>query len=526
MTADPLTVPALLAVNAAERGERRAVVTEDRAVTHAQLDEESRAVAARLVAAGVGKGSRLALLAPNGIGWAVTALAAMRVGAVLVPLSTLLRPPELAAQLRAADVAHLVLAPSFRGRSYLDDLEQGAPGTLAAIGTGGRGAELPSLSSVWAVDELPGTAVDLALVDALGDRVRPADDMAVLFTSGSRGAPKGTIHTHDSALHAVAAGLDARCLTPDDTLYIPMPFFWTGGFCMGLLSILIAGATLVTEAVPEPARTLELIEREGVTLFRGWPDQAVRLAADPAFAAADLSALGPGSLPAVLPVDQRPAPGARPNLFGMTETCGAYCGDRLDTDLPEPARGSCGRPFAGTEVRVVDPTRGTAVATGEPGEIAVRGRNVMRGICGRTRDETFDAEGWYRTGDLGRLDADGYLWYQGRADDMFKVRGATVYPSEVEAALRSVAGVRQAHVTDVGAGDGSREVGALVVTGRPLDEVAAELRQRLSAFKVPTRWLLTDTADDVPLTATSKVDKAALQQLLGRETAGRDGSRR
>jgi acyl-CoA synthetase (AMP-forming)/AMP-acid ligase II len=96
----------------------------------------------------------------------------------------------------------------------------------------------------------------------------------------------------------------------------------------------------------------------------------------------------------------------------------------------------------------------------------------------------------------------------------------------VEAALRSVAGVRQAHVTDVGAGDGSREVGALVVTGRPLDELAAELRQRLSAFKVPTRWLLTDTADDVPLTATSKVDKAALQQLLGRETAGRDGSRR
>ena len=150
----------------------------------------------------------------------------------------------------------------------------------------------------------------------------------------------------------------------------------------------------------------------------------------------------------------------------------------------------------------------------------MRGRNVMRAICGRTRAETFDADGFYRTGDLGRLDAAGYLWFQGRADDMFKVKGATVYPAEVEAAVRALGGVAQVHVTDVADeadAAGTREVGALVVTDRPLDELAAGVRERLSAFKVPTRWVVTSSPDDVPLTATSKVDKAALQQLLRRD---------
>jgi acyl-CoA synthetase (AMP-forming)/AMP-acid ligase II len=517
VTAPPTTVPALLRRNAERHGPKPALVTDARTLTHAGLDDDSRALATRLVAAGLGKGSRVALMAPNGIGWAVTAMAVMRLGAVLVPLSTLLRPPELRDQLSTADVTHLVLEPSFRGRSYLDDLESIVPGVSALTGDGQRHPALPSLQRVWLIDALPEPEAPTPMVDALDGLVRPADDMVVLFTSGSRGAPKGTIHTHDSALHAVAAGLEARCLGPDDRLYIPMPFFWTGGFCMGLLSIVIAGATLVTEAVPEPAQTLALLERERVTLFRGWPDQAARLAADPRFASTDLSDLGPGSLPAVLPPELRPGPGARPILFGMTETCGAYSGGRLDLDLPEGARGSCGRPFEGVEVRVLDPESGAPVPPGETGELGVRGRNVMRGICGRTRDETFDLDGFYRTGDLGRVDASGHLWFEGRADDMFKVKGATVYPTEVEAAVRALGGVSQVHVTDVTDDAGAPEVGALVVTTRPLDELAAGVRERLSAFKVPTRWVVTSSPDDVPLTATSKVDKAALQHLLRRD---------
>ncbi|MET0912106.1 MAG: long-chain fatty acid--CoA ligase, partial [Acidimicrobiales bacterium] len=129
--------------------------------------------------------------------------------------------------------------------------------------------------------------------------------------------------------------------------------------------------------------------------------------------------------------------------------------------------------------------------------------------CGRSRAEVFTPEGWFRTGDRGRIDDAGYLWYEGRLDDMFKVKGASVYPSEVEAAVRAVDDVRQAHVTEV---DG--DVGALVVTALPVDAVAAATKERLSAFKRPTRWLVTADASEVPLTATGKIDKAALQMML------------
>src|SRR6185503_13349654 len=111
----------------------------------------------------------------------------------------------------------------------------------------------------------------------------------------------GVIHTQGGALRATAAGLDARCIGAGERLYIPMPFFWTGGFCGGLLSVWLAGATLLSESTPEPASTIRFLERERVTLFRGWPDQAARIAAHPSFAAADLRSLRPASLPAVLP---------------------------------------------------------------------------------------------------------------------------------------------------------------------------------------------------------------------------------
>jgi acyl-CoA synthetase (AMP-forming)/AMP-acid ligase II len=373
------------------------------------------------------------------------------------------------------------------------------------------------LRELWTSDDLPDTPVPAGMVGALGDRVRPADDMVILFTSGSRGTPKGVIHTHGAALRAVASGLEARCVGTGERLYIPMPFFWTGGFGQGLLTALVAGATLLTESEPDPTRTLELLVRERVTLFRGWPDQAARLTASPGFADADLSSLRDGSLSGVLPPERRPAPGARANLFGMTETFGPYCGERLDHDLPLNKFGSCGRPFEGVDVRIVDPDTGQEVPPGEEGEIWVRGDHMLRGICGRVRSTVFTEDGSYRTGDLGRLDEDGYLWSSGRVDDMVKVNGATVYPAEVEAALAAVDGVSQAHVTDVPDGPGRRQVAVLVVTDRTIESVRHAIRARLSAFKVPSLWLVTPLADDVPTLASGKVDKVALQQLLERK---------
>jgi acyl-CoA synthetase (AMP-forming)/AMP-acid ligase II len=515
MQADVWTIPAVLARRRLDDAEARALVMDDRSVTWAELDDASRALAGRLVRDGLNKGDRVGLLMPNGIDWATAAFAVMRVGAVLVPLSTLLRPPELLAQLQVACVTQLIAVRSYRARSYLDELRSFAPALVDRIRSGARDPAAPALRRIFVWGELPDAAAPAGIVEGLEGVVRPADDMVILFTSGSRGTPKGVIHTHGSALRASAAGLEARCIGRGERLYIPMPFFWTGGFCGGLLSVLIAGATLLTESNPEPGGTLRFLEREQVTLFRGWPDQAARIAAHPDFAKTDLSSLRPASLAAVLPPAERPRPGARVNLFGMTESGGPYCGARLDLDLPAEKHGSCGRPFAGIEVRIVDPETGKAVPAGVQGEIQLRGPNMMRGICGRLRSELFDAEGFYATGDLGRLDPDGTLWYAGRRDDMFKVKGATVYPAEVESGLRSIPGVAQAFVTDVASEGGVPEVAALVVSkDGDAESLAAAAREQLSAFKVPTRWLVVPSSDAVPMSATGKVDKRALQELL------------
>ena len=133
----------------------------------------------------------------------------------------------------------------------------------------------------------------------------------------------------------------------------------------------------------------------------------------------------------------------------MTEAFGPYCGYPADTDMPRSAWGSCGKPFDGMEVRIVDPDTGEPVPAGTIGMIQIRGPHTLRGICRRSREELFTADGFYPTGDLGHLDDDGFMFYHGRSDDMFKVSGATVYPSEVEQALRTIDGVDNAFVTDV-----------------------------------------------------------------------------
>jgi len=452
------TIDHLVRSRAARHGSKPMVIDPASRISYRELDTTTKDLAAAFIEAGVGKGTRVGLIMPNGARWVQVAIALTRIGAVLVPLSTLLKAGELFAQLRTASVQFLVSVEEFRGHRYLDDLR-----TV-------RQTELPALRQVWTVDRL------------------------------------------DNAI----AGEPARRITSDTRLYLPMPFFWVGGFGSGILSTLLAGATLVTEEMPRPETTLRLLERERVTLFRGWPDQAESLARHADTVGADLSALRPGSLEALLPPEQRAQTGARATLFGMTEAFGPYCGYPADTDMPRAAWGSCGKPFPGTEIRIVDPDTGEPVPTETVGVMQIRGPHTLRGICRRSREDLFTADGFYPTGDLGHLNEDGFLFYHGRSDDMFKVSGATVYPSEVERALRAIDGVDNAVVTNVPGAVGDRVGAAVVRNNQALD--AEQLRDRartlLSAFKVPTVWLLLDSDDDVPHGATGKVDIHRLREML------------
>jgi acyl-CoA synthetase (AMP-forming)/AMP-acid ligase II len=513
------TLDALIRRGSTAHAAKPAVVDPTGQIDYGTLDSTSLELAATLVAAGVGKGTRVGLIMPNGIRWVQIAVALGRIGAVVVPLSTLLAPRELVAQLRVASVQTLITTDEFRGHRYPDELAAEL-GTADVVGRTLRQPTLPALRQVWTA--LPDGAVGenvRAVATAMTSAVTGSDPLVIMFTSGSSGSPKGVVHSHGNALAAVSSSLAPRCIDADTRLYLPMPFFWVGGFGAGVLSALLAGATLVTEPAPQPESTLRLIERERVTLFRGWPDQAEAVARQSDSAGADLSALRPGSLDALLPPALRGRPGARARLFGMTESFGPYCGYPADTDMPETAWGSCGRPFDGMEIRVVDVDERTPVPAGDVGEIEIRGPHVLRGICGRSREDLFTPDGFYPTGDLAHLDDDGFMFYHGRSDDMFKVSGATVYPSEVEAALRSIAGIDGAFVTSV-AGDGGDRVGAAVVCDTATCTQASlrgAAREVLSSFKVPTVWLLLTSDDLVPRGATGKVDVRRLREMLTEE---------
>jgi acyl-CoA synthetase (AMP-forming)/AMP-acid ligase II len=505
----PETIDRVVRLRAAEHGAKPMVIDQMSRLSYHELDTTTKDLAAALIEAGIVKGTRVGLIMPNGVRWVKIAIAVTRIGAVLVPLSTLLQPRELAAQLQTASVQFLISVEEFRGHRYLDDVQREL---------------LPALREVWSADRmLQNVAGDTAraIVDALAATVTSSDPMVVMFTSGSSGTPKGVMHSHGNALGAVASGLTSRCIDSDTRLYLPMPFFWVGGFGSGVLSALLAGATLVTEDVPQPDTTLRLLERERVTLFRGWPDQAEALARHPSRTEVDLSALRPGSLDALLPPEHRGKPGARAMLFGMTEAFGPYCGYPADTDMPRSAWGSCGKPFPGMEVRITDPDTGEPVPAGAIGMIELRGPHTLRGICRRSREDLFTADGFYPTGDLGRLDNDGFLFYHGRSDDMFKVSGATVYPTEVEQALRDIDGVQSAFVTNVTGAQGDH-VGAVVVcdtAANTAEQLRTAARKLLSSFKVPTMWVLVDSDDAIPRGPTGKADARRLRELLADEAS-------
>ena len=498
----PETVDRLVRLRAELHGDKPMVIDPKARMSYAELDETTWAMAAAFVEAGVGKGTRVGLIMPNRGQWVQIAVALTRIGAVLVPLSTLLAPPELVAQLRNASVQVLIAVEEFRGHRYLDDLA----GVVDS-------PKLPALREVWTSDGLPEGGGG-QMVDAMAATVTPSDTLVIMFTSGSSGPPKGVMHSHGNALAAARSGLTARCIDADTRLYLPMPFFWVGGFGSGVLSALLAGATLVTEETPRPETTLRLLERERVTLFRGWPDQAEALARQSASVGADLSALRPGSLEALLPAEQRAEPGARATLFGMTESFGPYCGYPADTDMPCSAWGSCGKPFDGMEVRIVDTDTGQPAPAGTVGVIQIRGPHTLRGMCRRSREDLFTPDGYYPTGDLGHLDGEGFMFYHGRSDDMFKVSGATVYPSEIERALRTIDGVENAFVTDV-----TGAVGAVVIGDTTVEHLRAAARKLLSSFKVPTLWLLLNSDENIPRGTTGKIDPRRLRDLLREQGA-------
>jgi len=290
-----------------------------------------------------------------------------------------------------------------------------------------------------------------------------------------------------------------------------------------LLGTLLAGATLVCSGATAAADTLDLLERTQPTMVNGFAATVAHLAQDPTFPGRDLSSIRRGNLWPIMPASSRPAdPELRHNMLGMTEAGSVCLASDDEGDQPEHRRGSFGKPTPGFETRIVDPDTGADLPAGEVGELWLRSPSMMEGYYGRERSDTFTPDGWYRTGDLFHVDADGFHYFTGRHGDMIKTAGANVAPREVEAAIADATGLA-AHV--IGLDDPQRgQLVAAAVRVPPgqeaptVDALRTALRERLSAYKVPRRFLFLPDAD-VPMLSSGKLDSRALRDRFARASA-------
>lgn len=507
----PLTIPALLARAAHHAGDHTYLVTPTGTLTFAEAQRSSAEIARQLLSMGVGKGTRVGLFYPNGTDWVTWWLAASRIGAVVVPLSTMYAPAEIATVLRLADIGVLVGPDRVLNIEVADRLEAALPelagqqaGRLAltaapflrrVVLTGITGA-------TWATSWDPdGPQVPPEVLAAAETEVSPADPAVMVHTSGSTADPKGVVHTHGTLVRQTSTWPAAiRTITGSDAparVLCAMPFFWIGGL-LAVTGALHEPVTLLTMPRLDAETALDMVEQWRATGIVGWPAFTQKLREHPSFAGRDLSS-APMLRDGPLDIAMTDVPDGFPVHRTMSETAGG---------------------FVFTDIRIVDED-GAPVPDGTVGELLIRGIGVMLGYNKRERWETFDADGWYHTGDrVYRRTGDPRLFYVGRTSELIKAGGANVSPLEVEAVIETFDEVAQCVVVGIDHPDSGEQVCAVIVATTDtldLESLARRTREKLSSYKVPTRWLQVDSAQ-IPVLASGKLNRKAVRTLVSSTT--------
>ena len=526
------TIPAAVARAAQEFGDAPALAEPGGPrLSYRELHERAATVARALIAEGVAAGDRVAIWSPNTHHWVLGALGALHAGATLVPVSTRFTGHEALDVISRSGARALIVAGPFLGTDRLaalraaDDAKrdtagpglgrlglivqvpiEAGPASAAGEGTLGWGELLERAAKV------PASAASERAA-----AVGPGDVSDILFTSGTTGRSKGAMTAHRQSLAVARAWAECGCLSGADRYLVVNPFFHSFGFKAGILACLVSGAAVVPQLVYDAGRAMALVEAERITVFPGPPTIYQTILDHPDRGAHDLSSLrlavtGAATVPVALVERMRRELSFQSVLtaYGLTEAVVAtMC---RPGDDPQTVAHTSGRATAGFEVRIAAPNGRGAVSDGpvsdgpasdgpasdgpeaapdETGEILLRGPNLMLGYYGdqEATRAAIDADGWLHTGDVGRLDPDGYLTVTDRLKDMYICGGFNVYPAEVEQVLARLDGVAESAV--IGVADARLgEVGRAYVVTRPghaLDagEVLAFCRERLANYKVP-----------------------------------------
>ncbi|MFD6447247.1 AMP-binding protein [Promicromonospora sp. NPDC060204] len=536
-----LSIASMLAETARRFPERPALYFLGQATTYGDLWDQTRAYAGALAARGIGPGSRVAMIVPNVPDFARVYYATLALGAVVVPVHLLFRTDEIEFVLRDAGVDVVVVAAPMLAEAAPAAARAGVPLLTvllpqdAARGLAERGTPVARLE-----DEAAGAT---PIERHAG--VNPLAAATILYTSGTTGTPKGAVGSHLAMVEQVHCSLiDSFDLRPDDVVYGGLPFFHSFGQMAVLNMAFRRGASIVLLPRFDPDEALELLVAHGATVFTAVPtnfaglvEAARRTAARPPLR---FAVSGGAALPVALLEAFEEAFGAQVHEgYGLTETSPS-CTFNVTSEPIRP--GTVGRPMWGVDVAVAVadvedrvellpvPASGSAAglaagsapgsATGEQselGEIVVRGHNLMKGYLGRP-DASAAAvvDGWFRTGDLGTVDADGIVTIVDRKKDMIIRSGYNVYPTEVEAVLARYPGVALAAVFGVPDAARGQEVHAAVVPADGADvdpdAVVAYMREHVAAYKYPR---VVHVSADLPLGPSGKVLK---RELTARHT--------
>lgn len=528
------TVGALLAHLAQAIPRQEAVVFPPQRLTYAALYAQATAVAGGLWRLGIRHGDPVALLVSNRPEWITTALGCALIGAPVVAISTWSRRVELEYVLDHSQAVALVTLDGFLGADYqallteiVPEVAHRPPGQIGA-------ARLPALrelivlgQSVLAAargfDEVLtlGRSLDPAVVRVASARVQPTDILYVLYTSGSTARPKGVTLAHAGCLENGFNIGERQHLTRADRLWLAVPLFWSFAAANALMALITHGGTVVLQERFDAAEAVQLIATERCTVYYGMSHMAQAMLDTPAWRLADPQSLRTGltiGTPEEIALTMH-ALGVRDicNVYGATETYG----NATVTDAHEPEAlrlHSQGKPLPGMQLRIVHPETRAVLPAGEVGEILVAG-HVTPGYYRDPENNAraFDAEGYFLTGDLGRLDEAGRLQFCGRLKDLIKSGGINISPLEVEAYLRTHPKVQQAYV--VGLPDTVKgEIPVAAVELRAGETAsAAEIRDfcrdQIASYKMPVHVVFL-APDEFPRTSTGKVQKMELREAI------------
>ncbi len=489
-----------LEATAAAFPQRIALQQAQRRLDYAGLRDAALRLARQLRARGVEPGDRVALILPNGIEAAVAWYGAWRAGAVAVPLNAQARERDFVPWLRHSG-ARLLVHGAGHDDAARAAAEAGVP-TLAVAGDGD-----PASLFAAAPDDADAAGLPMPGTDALA---------AILYTSGTTGAPKGVALSHRNLAANAASILDYLRLGPDDSIVSALPFYYTYGASVLHTHLAVGARVVLEDNVVFPHLIAEALARERATGFSGVPSTFALLLDRGQLDRHDLSSLryltqaGGAMAPALTSRVREAFPQARLFvMYGQTEasarlTCLAP--ERLDDKL-----GSVGTPIAGVELQVRRED-GSEAGADEPGEVWARGENVMTGYWQAPEVTAATlVDGWLRTGDLGHRDAEGFLWLAGRRSDMIKTGAHRVHPQDVEEAIAELPGVREVAVAGLDDALLGQVVAAFVVRdGDAPTEMAvkAHCRQRLAGYKIPKQVAF---VAELPRTASGKIRRAALK---------------